>query len=225
MTEVRGGPAIEVRGLGKRYGRVEALRGLDLEVPRGSVFGFLGPHGAPKTTLMRVLIGITLPTEGTPRVLGFDVESDSLDARRRVGYLAQLAPVLWRAHPRQTLRFARGFFPPSPDGRVDEAIDLVGLGDKVDDAVGMLSGGQRQRLGIAQACVHRPQLLILDEPAAALDPIGRRDVLAIKRRLRGETTVFCSTHILDDDVRIRAVRRQRFDLEDVLVDLVDGGGA
>jgi len=198
--------AIRTVGLAKRYGSVEALRGLDLEVPRGAIFGFLGPNGAGKTTAMRLLIGLARPTGGQAHVLGFDVVTESLEIRRRIGYLAQLPRFYDELTPRETLRFARGFFPRDPDAAVEddiaEALDLVGLGGKADQTVGTLSGGQRQRLGIAQACVHRPELLILDEPAAALDPIGRRDVLDIMQRLRGTTTVFYSTHILDDVQRI-----------------------
>lgn len=198
--------AITVSGLTKRYGSATALDGLDLEVPRGAVFGFLGPNGAGKTTLMRILVGLAKATSGHAVVLGHDVSRDSVAVRRKVGYLAQLPRFYDELTVRQTLRFARGFFPFDADDRVeddiDEAIDLVGLVEKSDARVGTLSGGQRQRVGIAQACVHRPELLLLDEPAAALDPVGRRDVLAIMRRLRGTTTVFYSTHILDDVERV-----------------------
>ncbi len=198
--------AIRIEGLGKRYGEVVALDSLDLEVPRGSVFGFLGPNGAGKTTAMRMLLGLARPTSGSASVLGFDVVTQSLQVRERVGYLAQLPRFYEELSPRQTLRFALGFFPKDPVRRVEdditEALDLVGLADKADHHVGGLSGGQRQRLGIAQAYVHRPELLILDEPAAALDPIGRRDVLEIMRRLKGTTTIFYSTHILDDVERV-----------------------
>jgi ABC-2 type transport system ATP-binding protein len=198
--------AIEIQGLEKRYGEVVALRSLDLEVPRGSIFGFLGPNGSGKTTAMRILLGLARPTRGTARVLGYDAVAESLEIRRRVGYLAQPPRFYEELTPRETLRFSLGFFPRDADRRVEddvvEALDLVGIGDKADQRVGGLSGGQRQRLGIAQAYVHRPRLLVLDEPAAALDPIGRRDVLEIMRRLKGSTTIFYSTHILDDVERV-----------------------
>jgi len=198
--------AIKIDGLGKRFGDVVALDSLDLEVPRGSIFGFLGPNGSGKTTAMRILMGLARPTSGSATVLGLDVATQSLQVRHRVGYLAQLPRFYDDLTPRQTLRFARGFFPLDPDADVEddlaEAIELVGLRDKADQRVGGLSGGQRQRLGIAQAYVHQPDLLILDEPAAALDPIGRRDVLEIMRRLKDTTTIFYSTHILDDVERI-----------------------
>jgi ABC-2 type transport system ATP-binding protein len=198
--------AISTSGLGKRFGEVVALRSLDLEVPRGSVFGFLGPNGSGKTTAMRLLLGLARPTSGSAQVLGFDAVRDSLEIRRRVGYLAQLPRFYDELTPRETLRFSLGFFPHDRDASIESdielALDLVGLREKSDLRVGGLSGGQRQRLGIAQAYVHRPEVLILDEPAAALDPIGRRDVLEIMRRLRGSTTIFYSTHILDDVERV-----------------------
>ena len=137
--------AIETRGLTKRYGHVDALAGLDLEVPPGSIFGFLGPNGAGKTTAMRLLIGLARPTAGQARVLGFDVATDSLQIRRRIGYLAQLPRFYDELTPRETLRFARGFFPHDPHREVEdevaEALGLVALADKADQPVGTLSGG------------------------------------------------------------------------------------
>ncbi len=198
--------AIELRGLTRSYGDVHALRGLDLDVPVGSIFGFLGPNGAGKTTTIRILVGLLRATSGRVRVLGLDPGHDSLEIRRNVGYLAQLPRFHDDLTPRETLRFARRFFPGghsrTAEAQIDDVIDLVGIGDVADRAVGGLSGGQRQRLGIAQACVHQPRLLVLDEPAAALDPIGRRDVLTIMQKLRGDTTIFFSTHILDDVQRV-----------------------
>ncbi|WP_206682453.1 ABC transporter ATP-binding protein [Dietzia sp. SLG310A2-38A2] len=195
-------PAIVCRQLTKRYGSVLAVDALDLEVPQRSLFGFLGPNGAGKTTVMRVLLGLATPTGGDAAVFGHDIVSDSMNVRRRVGYLPQQP----RFHPeltaRQVLRYARGFFPQDKSSTVEdditEVLDLVGLSRKADDLAGDLSGGQRQRLGIAQAQIHRPPLLILDEPASALDPRGRRDVLAVMRTLKESATVFYSTHILDD---------------------------
>jgi ABC-2 type transport system ATP-binding protein len=197
---------LEARGLAKRYGDVVALTSLDLEVPRNSIFGFLGPNGAGKTTAMRLLLGLARPTGGSATVLGLDIVRDSVEIRRRVGYLPQHPTFYDELSPRETLRYARGFFPPDPGrsigSEIDEVLELVGLADKRDQPVGGLSGGQRQRLGIAQAQIHRPELLVLDEPASALDPLGRRDVLDIMRRLKATTTVFYSTHILDDVQRV-----------------------
>jgi ABC-2 type transport system ATP-binding protein len=199
-------PVVRSSGLSKRYGDVIALRSLDLEVPRNSIFGFLGPNGSGKTTAMRLLLGLVRPTGGSATVLGLDIVRDSVAIRRRVGYLPQHPRFYDDLSPRQTLRYARSFFPRDPEqtvgSQIDEVLELVGLSSKRDQPVGGLSGGQRQRLGIAQAQIHRPELLILDEPASALDPIGRRDVLDIMRRLRTTTTVFYSTHILDDVQRV-----------------------
>jgi ABC-2 type transport system ATP-binding protein len=196
------GHAIECRQLTKRFADVSALDALDLEVPRGSLFGFLGPNGAGKTTVMRLLLGLARPTSGSAQVLGFDTVTDSLEVRRRVGYLPQQPLFPAELTVREVMRYAAGFFPRDRDAEIDDDIadvlDLVGMCAKTDSRTGELSGGQRQRLGIAQAQIHRPELLILDEPAAALDPLGRRDVLDVMRRLQATATVFYSTHILDD---------------------------
>ncbi|MGC0142643.1 ATP-binding cassette domain-containing protein [Pseudactinotalea sp. Z1732] len=224
-----GAPAISCQGLTKHYGGVIALDGLDLVVPERSLFGFLGPNGAGKTTLMRLLLGLAAPSGGTAQVLGSDIVSASMQVRRQVGYLAQQPRFHEDLTARQVLRYARGFYPLDPDARVEdditETLDLVGLTAKTDARSGELSGGQRQRLGIAQAQIHRPRLLILDEPAAALDPLGRRDVLDVMRRLKETTTVFYSTHILDDVQQISdevaILRNGRRVLQSSMVDLLD----
>lgn len=198
--------AIETKGLAKRYGETVALDGLDLEVPRNSIFGFLGPNGAGKSTTMKLLLGLAHPSGGEARVFGLDTSRDSLAVRGRVGYLAQEPRFYDYMTARETLRFVLGFFEPlgarETTLRVDEALALVGLAKIADRPIRGLSGGERQRLGIAQAWIHRPDLLILDEPAASLDPMGRADVLNILRRLRDRATVFFSTHILDDVQRV-----------------------
>jgi ABC-2 type transport system ATP-binding protein len=224
--------AISCHGLGKRYGSVVALDGLELEVPQRSLFGFLGPNGAGKTTLMRLLMGLASPSEGTARVMGHDVVRESLEVRRRVGYLPQQPRFHDELTAREVLRYARGFYPREPDSRIEDditdSLDLVGLSAKADSRSGDLSGGQRQRLGIAQAQIHRPELLILDEPAAALDPVGRRDVLAVMQRLRGSATVFYSTHILDDVQRVSdevaILKDGRRVLQSAMEDLLAGDG-
>lgn len=198
--------AIATRGLSKSYGGVEALKPLDLRVPKGSVFGFLGPNGAGKTTLIRLLLGLAKPTGGSATVLGRDVVEDSLEIPGRVGYLAQHPRFYGRMTARETLRFVARFFYSGPneaiEERIVETLALAGLEDKGDRPVKDLSGGERQRLGLAQAQVNRPELLILDEPAASLDPMGRRDVLTVIELLKEEATVFYSTHILEDVERV-----------------------
>ncbi len=193
---------IQTRGLSKSYGEVEALKGLDLNVPEHSIFGFLGPNGAGKTTTMKLLVGLARPTSGGGSIFGMDITRDSVNIRKRVGYLAQDPRFYEHMTARETLRFTARFFYSGPqeaiEERVTETLGLVGLADKADRPVRGFSGGERQRLGIAQAQVNYPDLLILDEPAASLDPQGRRDVLEVMERLRKYATIFYSTHILDD---------------------------
>jgi ABC-2 type transport system ATP-binding protein len=197
---------IRTHGLSKSYpGGIAALSGLDLEVRRNSIFGFLGPNGAGKTTTIKLLLGLARPTAGSATLFGFDSERETLEVRRRIGYLAQDPRYYDYMTARQTLRFtARFFFETGAelDRHIATTLDLVGLGDKADRPIKGFSGGERQRLGLAQAQISKPELLILDEPAASLDPMGRRDVLEVMARLREHTTIFYSTHILDDVQRI-----------------------
>jgi ABC-2 type transport system ATP-binding protein len=199
-------PLVRTHGLTKAFDRVEAVRSLDLVVPANSIFGFLGPNGAGKTTTMKMLLGLIRPTGGGGEVFGLDIVRDSDDIRRRVGYLPQDPRFYDHMTARETLRFTARFFYTGPaaaiERRIDEMLEMVGLTDRADRPIKGFSGGERQRLGIAQAQVNRPDLLILDEPAASLDPLGRRDVLAVLERLRESATVIYSTHILDDVQRV-----------------------
>lgn len=192
--------------LTKTFGTVEALKGLNLRVPRNSIVGFLGPNGAGKTTAMKLLLGLSRPTAGRATVFGLDAVQDSTAIRARVGYLAQEPRFYSHLSARETLEFTARFFFRGPKSamrdRIDATLELVGLADKADRPTRGFSGGERQRLGIAQAQVNRPDLLVLDEPAAALDPLGRRDVLEVMERLREHSTIFYSTHILDDVQRV-----------------------
>lgn len=193
---------IETEGLSKSYGDVTALKSLSLKVPKNSIFGFLGPNGAGKTTTIKLLLGLAKPTDGVGRVFENDIDGESIEIRKRVGYLAQNPVFYDHMTARQTLRYKLGFFFKGPEdlleARINETLELVGLEDKADRPIKGFSGGERQRLGIALAQVSYPDLLILDEPAANLDPMGRRDVLAIMEKLRKHATIFYSTHILDD---------------------------
>jgi ABC-2 type transport system ATP-binding protein len=185
---------------------MKALDGLDLKVSRNSIFGFLGPNGAGKSTTIKLLLGLIQPTGGQATVFGRDVKSGSVEIRKQVGYLAQDPRYYEHLTARQILRYTVRFFYKGPrdliEARVAEMLELVGLEDKADRPVKGFSGGERQRLGIAQAQVNYPDLLILDEPAASLDPMGRHDVLAVMEKLRKYTTVFYSTHILEDVQRV-----------------------
>jgi ABC-2 type transport system ATP-binding protein len=193
---------IETHGLSKAYKNVQALKSLDLKVAQHSIFGFLGPNGAGKTTTIKLLLGLAHPTSGSGSMFGYDIQRQSVEIRQRVGYLAQDPRYYESMTARDTLRFTLGFFFKGPknkiEERIEETIELVGLADKADRPIRGFSGGERQRLGIAQAQVNYPDLLILDEPAASLDPMGRHDVLEVMERLRKYTTIFYSTHILDD---------------------------
>jgi len=198
---------IETQGLTKTYKNVQALESLNLKVQRNTICGFLGPNGAGKTTTIKLLLGLARPTSGGGgKVFGLDIVKENDQIRRRVGYLSQDPRYYEYMTARQTLRFTASFFYAGPraaiEQRVAETLDLVGLTDKADRPVKGFSGGERQRLGIAQAQVNYPDLLILDEPAASLDPQGRHDVLDVMERLRKHTTIFYSTHILEDVQRV-----------------------
>jgi ABC-2 type transport system ATP-binding protein len=197
---------ISTGGLSKTYRRVQALKPLDLTVPKNSIFGFLGPNGAGKTTAIKLLLGLARPTSGTGTVFGKDIAAESVEIRGRVGYLAQEPRFYDFMTARETLRFTAHFFYSGPgkaiERRIEELLALVGLEEKADRKVKGFSGGERQRLGLAQAQINDPELLILDEPAASLDPMGRRDVLTIMESLRERTTIFYSTHILSDVQRV-----------------------
>jgi ABC-2 type transport system ATP-binding protein len=197
---------IETHNLSKAYKDVQALKDLTLTVKEHSIYGFLGPNGAGKSTTIKLLLGLIQPTGGRATIFGHDVQRDSLAIRRRTGYLAQDPRYYEHLTARQVLVYTAHFFYRGPrdliEARVQEVLELVGLADKADRPIKGFSGGERQRLGIAQAQVNYPDLLILDEPAASLDPIGRRDVLEVMSRLRKYTTVFYSTHILDDVQRV-----------------------
>ena len=197
---------ISTRGLSKSYRRVHALKPLDLTVSRGSIFSFLGPNGAGKTTAIKLLLGLARPTSGAGTVFGKDIATEGVEIRSRVGYLAQEPRFYDFMTARETLRFTASFFYSGPDKaierRIDESLELVGLENKADRKVRGFSGGERQRLGLAQAQINDPELLILDEPAASLDPMGRRDVLSIMESFKERATIFYSTHILSDVQRV-----------------------
>ena len=197
---------IETHNLSKAYKGAQALTDLNLKVPQHSIFGFLGPNGAGKSTTIKLLLGLIQPSGGRATIFGQDVQNGSIEIRKRIGYLAQDPRYYEHMSARQILGYTARFFYREPkdliEARVQEMLELVGLEGKADRPVRGFSGGERQRLGIAQAHVNYPDLLILDEPAAALDPMGRHDVLAIMEKLRKYTTIFYSTHILDDVQRV-----------------------
>lgn len=197
-------PAIHLRRLTKTYGDAHALDGVDLAVPEGSVFGFLGPNGAGKTTTLRILTGLARATSGTAKVFGTDVADAGNDVRARIGFLPDVPGFYDWMTAEEFLRFAGSLFGiagSTLNARVETLLDLAGLTD-VTTKVGGHSRGMKQRLGVAQALINAPSLLMLDEPTSALDPIGRKEVLDMIASLAGRTTVFFSTHILSDVERV-----------------------
>ena len=192
---------IEVAGLTKRYGPTLAVSDVSFEVRKGEVLGFLGPNGAGKTTTMRVITGYLPPSEGKIRVEGYDVVDEPLEAKRRTGYLPENPPVYPDMTVFEYLTFvARIKGVPRKDvkTRVQEASEKCAVTDVGHRQIGKLSKGYRQRVGLAQALIHNPEVLILDEPTAGLDPKQIIETRELIRGLAGQHTVVLSTHILPE---------------------------
>ena len=197
--------AIICERLTKHYGPVVGLAGLDLTVPEGAVFGFLGPNGAGKTTTIKLLTGLSRPTGGRAWVAGQEVPFRDGTMRSRIGYLAEDPAFYGWMTGREFLTFIGKLF--KLDGRelaqrLDALLALADLGAAANRRISGYSRGMRQRLGIAQAMINRPPVLLLDEPCSALDPIGRKEILEVIAKLRGQSTVFMSSHILADVERV-----------------------
>ncbi len=192
---------VEVVGLTKFYGEVKALEEVTFDVRRGEILGFLGPNGAGKTTTMRILTGFLSPTLGTAKVAGYDVVENSLEVRRLTGYLPETVPLYNEMRVRDYLGYMariRGVPRRRIRERVDDVVGRCGLTEVADRLIGHLSKGYRQRVGIAQALVHDPQVLILDEPTIGLDPVQVREVRQLIKSMAGERTIILSTHILPE---------------------------
>ncbi|HEY7738577.1 MAG TPA: ABC transporter ATP-binding protein [Candidatus Limnocylindria bacterium] len=202
MTNGADQPApIVTRGLTKHYGELTAVDALDLEVQRGEIFGLLGQNGAGKTTTILMLLGLTEPTDGSARVLGFDPAHDALQVKRRVGYLPDAVGFYTEMTGRENLRYTarlNGLRGEEAEEQIQAVTDAVELGDRIDTPTGTYSRGMLQRLGIADALVKDPEILILDEPTTAIDPIGVVGILGLLRDLvddRG-VTILLSSHLL-----------------------------
>ena len=192
--------AVRVSRLTKRYGKIEALRGVDLSVPEGAVFGLVGPNGAGKTTLIKALVGALRPSEGEVRVLGLTPLKERVELRRRIGYMPQ-SPALYEDLPaRDNVEFfGAAHRVPDLKKKVEEVLELTDLTARADDAVYQLSGGMKRRVSLACALVHWPRVLFLDEPTAAVDPQLRHRLWNTFRELAaGGTTLFISTHLMDE---------------------------
>jgi len=192
---------IEVESLTKRYGRATAVDGVSFRVEKGEILGFLGPNGAGKTTTMRILTCYLPPTDGTARVGGYDVFQQPLEVRRRVGYLPETPPLYPDMAVAEYLAFCakiKGVPSGERRGRVADAVEKCRVGDVRTTLIAKLSKGYRQRVGLAQAILHNPDVLVLDEPTAGLDPKQIIETRELIRGLGGEHTIILSTHILPE---------------------------
>ena len=196
---------IEVRELTKRYGDLVAVDRVSFTARKGEVVGFLGPNGAGKTTTMRIITGFLAATQGTVKVEDFDIFDDSHEVRKRIGYLPENPPIYADMTVTSYLQFVgriKGIPRAALDGAVDRALQRCGLTQVTRRVLGHLSKGYRQRVGLAQAIIHEPSVLVLDEPTIGLDPRQIVDIRALVRELAAERTVILSTHILQEVVQI-----------------------
>lgn len=192
---------IKVEGLTKRYNRFTAVQGIDFEVARGRIVGFLGPNGAGKTTTMRILTCFLPPTSGTASVAGYDVLKQPMEVKRRIGYLPETPPVYPEMEVHEYLAFVgrlKGIPAADLPRRVNEVAERCNVADVRNKLIAKLSKGYRQRVGLAQAIIHNPDVLILDEPTAGLDPKQIHETRDLIRSLAGEHTIILSTHILPE---------------------------
>ncbi|QQS48047.1 MAG: ATP-binding cassette domain-containing protein [Acidobacteriota bacterium] len=192
---------IEVEHLTKSYGQARAVNDISFTVEKGEILGFLGPNGAGKTTTMRILTGYLPATGGTARIAGFDVFEQSMEVRKRIGYLPEVPPLYPEMTVESYLTFvARIKGVPAADipGRVEESMKLTNLSDRKSELIKRLSRGYKQRVGIAQAIVHNPDVVILDEPTVGLDPNQIKEVRNLIKGLSGDHTIILSTHILPE---------------------------
>jgi ABC-2 type transport system ATP-binding protein len=192
---------IEVNDLAKHYGEIVAVEGVSFGVNKGSILGFLGPNGAGKTTTMRMLTCFLPPTSGTARVAGFDVVEESMEVRRRIGYLPEQPPLYLDMTVKSYLRFIakiKGIGTSSISNAIDETMEKTGIAHHEHTVISHLSKGYKQRVGLAQALVHNPDVLILDEPTVGLDPKQIIEIREVIKGLAGDHTVILSTHILSE---------------------------
>ncbi len=193
-------PAVEVEGLRKVYGQIIAVDEISLVTYRGEAFGFLGPNGAGKSTVVKILTGLVTPTKGTVRVLGQPIKH--VQSRKRVGYLPEFPSFHRWLQAREFLEFhgrlfgLRGTY---LEKRITEVLEMVGLSGRGNQKLGTFSKGMLQRIGLAQAIIHKPELVILDELVSGLDPVGQRDMRELLRELKSEgTSIFLNSHLLAD---------------------------
>ncbi|MGE0752430.1 ABC transporter ATP-binding protein [Pseudorhodoplanes sp.] len=206
---MKDGPAVETKGLSKVFTATTAVDDITFAVRRGEVFGFMGHNGAGKTTTLRMLMGLLRPTSGRATVLGHDIVEESLSVRRVTGFLPGDYALPREMTARQFLRYIGAMFGFSGKGlekRIDELLMQFELSDAADRRLGTFSSGMTQKVGLAQALLNSPRVLLLDEPTSGLDPMGRRDTLELITSLAQENgvTILFSTHILNDIERVCA---------------------
>jgi len=194
---------IRVNGLVKDYGVRRALHDISFDANQGEIVGFLGPNGAGKTTTMRILTGYMPPTDGEAVVAGYDVVEESLEVRKRVGYLPETVPLYTEMSALEYLKFMADLrHIPNAEDRAYEVLEQVNLTDRANSFIGKFSKGMRQRIGLAQALIHRPEVLILDEPTIGLDPAQVVEIRNVIKEIGKDRTVLLSTHILSEAQQI-----------------------
>jgi ABC-2 type transport system ATP-binding protein len=194
---------IRVEGLTKDYGQRRAISNLNFEAKQGEIVGFLGPNGAGKTTTMRILTGFMPPTDGTAIVAGYDVLAESIEVRKRVGYLPETVPLYTDMTAFEYLKFMADLRQiPDSSARASETLEMIGLESRANSYISSLSKGMRQRVGLGQALIHHPEVLILDEPTIGLDPGQVVEVRNLIREMGKQRTVLLSTHILSEAQQI-----------------------
>ena len=198
-------PIIKTTNLTRRFGSLQAVANINLEIEEGDIYGFLGPNGSGKTTLIRMLCGLLLPSDGDATVLGYNIRTDSEAIKRSIGYMSQQFSLYADLSVIENLKFYAGIYgiPRRERGdRIEEVIRTVGIGDYRKQLAGRLSGGWKQRLALACALVHGPRLMFLDEPTAGIDPVARRDLWNLLFDLAGQgVTFFVTTHYMDEAER------------------------
>jgi ABC-2 type transport system ATP-binding protein len=221
---------IEANRITKTYGDRQVVEDVSFTVARGEILGFLGPNGAGKTTTMRILTGFVPPSSGTARVAGFDVLDQPLEVKKRLGYLPEHPPLYREMLVRDFLEFVatiRGVSRGHVDAQVDRAMERCGLTEVAGRPIGLLSKGYQQRVGLAQAILHEPDVLILDEPTIGLDPSQNREIRQLIKSFAGDHTVILSTHILAEVTmtcdRVLIINEGRIAAEDTLEALAERG--
>lgn len=222
-------PAIRVKGLAKAFGPKTVVDNFDIEVPRGAIFGFLGPNGSGKTTTIRMLCGLLTPDAGEGECLGFDIRTQATEIKRRVGYMTQRFGLYEDLTVRENLEFIGRMYDVRPlKERTQQVILETGFSDRADQLAGELSGGWKQRLALAACTLHRPELLLLDEPTAGVDPNARREFWEMIHELSGRgVTVLVSTHYMDEAERchrIAYIAWGKLLLQGTVTEVVDRSG-